>query len=149
MNTTFQELVQNFKIKSPLVSEEQEAWTREDLHDIIDFLYEEDFEDAVEALIDFIDDEDLEDLEDELDKDVTEKMSASSKRDAAKGRRKASFKNKMRKKKKCLQKHGDTIKKSNGRKTCNVKGKLVKGMSRQDRKSMRKTRRKNKNKITS
>jgi hypothetical protein len=77
-------------------------------------------------------------------------MSNTAKKKAAKQRKKPAYKRAMMKKLKCQKKHAEKIKKSKNSgvaMVCNVKGKLIKGMTRADRRQLAKTRRKNKNKV--
>ena len=87
---------------------------------------------------------------DEDDDAIGERMTAKAKKEAKKKRRKPAFKRAMKKKMKCQKKHADRIKQSKNSgvsMVCNVKGKLVKGMGRAEKRKLAKTRKRNKNKI--
>jgi len=146
-------------------NEVEEVWTKQDL---IDLINEEDldFEDIQEITeliteiveygeFDDMEDADLESLDYDFDSQwaneneeiVDEKMSPKAKKEAAKKRKKPAFKKAQRLKKKCMDKKGDTVRKSKGKIVCGTDGKTHKGMSRGDKRKLMKSRKKNKSKI--
>jgi len=140
-------------------------WTKQDLIELIQEqdLDDDDIAEITELVMEIVEygDFDGEDFDhdnfdwdaydwDEDDDAISERMTAKAKKDAAKKRRKPAFKRAMKKKLKCQKKHADKIKKSKDSgvsMVCDVKGKLVKGMSRADKRKLAKTRKRNKNKI--
>jgi hypothetical protein len=79
---------------------------------------------------------------------IVEKMSVAAKRRNKLMRRKPEFKRKMKKKKKCQQRYSDRIKSSDGKFVCNIEGRLVRGMKKMDRIRLKRTRKKNRARIT-
>jgi len=120
---------------------EENSWSKEDLISLIkeeEFIYE-DIIDITELVLDMIDSNEL--------TNTNEKMSPKAKKEAAIKRKKPAYKKAVKLKQKCMDKNGDKVKNSNGKLTCGSDGKLKKGMSKADRKSLMKSRLKNKNKI--
>ena len=86
---------------------------------------------------------------DEINLDtLLEKMSVAAKRRNKIMRRRPEFKRKMKKKKRCMKMYGDRIKRSDGKFTCSIDGKIVRGMKKMDRVRLRRTRKRNKARIT-
>ncbi len=143
-----------------------EDWTKQDLIELIQEqdLDDDDIAEITELVMEIIeygefDDDDFDpdnfdwdnyDWDDDFDKDLGERMSNKAKKDDAKKRRKPAFKRAMKKKLKCQKKFAEKIKKTKKSgipMVCNVKGKLVKGMNRAERRKLAKSRKRNKNKI--
>jgi len=143
-----------------------EDWTKQDLIELIQEqdLDGDDIAEITELVMEIIeygefDDDDFDpdnfdwdnyDWDDDFDKDLGERMSNKAKKDDAKKRRKPAFKRAMKKKLKCQKKFAEKIKKTKKSgipMVCNVKGKLVKGMNRAERRKLAKSRKRNKNKI--
>jgi len=157
---SFREILED---KADEYNDEDKDWGKQDLIELIQEqdLDEDDIAEITELVMEIIEygDFDADDFdadnfdwdgydwdEDELD----ERMTNAAKKIAAKKRRKPAFKRAMKKKKKCEAKYAERIKKSKKSGVsmiCNVKGKLVKGMTRADRRKLAKTRKKNKNRI--
>jgi hypothetical protein len=144
--------------------EDDKDWSKQDLIELIQEqdLDEDDIAEITELVMEIIEygDFDGDDFDGnnfdwdnydwDEDEELDEKMTNKAKREAAKKRRKPAFKKAMKKKKKCEAKYSEKIKKSKNSGVsmiCNVKGKLVKGMTRTDRRKLAKTRKKNKGKI--
>lgn len=68
------------------------------------------------------------------------KMTSGEKKDAAKYAKTPAAKKAKKLKLKCIDKHGDQVKKSNGKLTCDSHGKVVKGMDKATKKAMVKAR---------
>ena len=136
-------------------------WTKQDLIELIQEqdLDDDDIVEITELVMEIVEygdfdgddfDWDNYDWDDDFDEELGERMSNKAKKDAAKKRRKPAFKRAMKKKLKCQKKFAEKIKKSKKSgvpMVCNVKGKLVKGMNRAERRKLAKTRKRNKNKI--
>jgi hypothetical protein len=138
-------------------------WNKQDLIELIQEqdLDDDDIAEITELVMDIIeygefDDDDFDadnfdwDSYDWDEEELDEKMTNAAKKDAAKKRKKPAFKRAMKKKRKCEAKYSEKIKKTKNSgvsMVCNVKGKLVKGMTRAERRQLAKTRKKNKNRI--
>lgn len=86
---------------------------------------------------------------DEINLDtLVEKMSVAAKRRNKIMRRRPEFKRKMKKKRRCMKMYGDRIKRSNGKFTCSVEGKVIRAMKKMDKIKLRRTRKRNKARIT-
>jgi len=122
---------------------QEEFWAKEDLINLIrETVLDEDDLNEISELVLEIAEYDMDDED-----DIFEKMSNDAKRKAKKDRKKPAFKKAMRLKKKCMSINGDRVRKSDGKLTCSTSGKVVKGMSKADRRKLKKTRLKNKSKI--
>ena len=158
---SFRELTED---KAQDYENNDEDWTKQDLIELIQEqdLDADDIAEITELVMEIVeygdfdgDDFNADDFDwDGYDWDDTdnldERMSNKAKKDAAKKRRKPAFKRAMKKKLKCQKKFAERIKKSKESgvsMVCNVKGKLVKGMTRADRRKLAKTRKKHKNRI--
>ena len=135
--------------KDYVLENDIEEWAKEDLIALItenDFDIEDIYEisDLVLDILDY-DEESDEYIENEEIDELSEKMSVKALQKAKKLRKKPAYKKAQRLRKKCLQKHGDKVKNSIW--TCNVKGKVVKGKSKKEKRLIAKTRRKNKGRI--
>jgi len=137
MVRSFRELIEN-----------EEIWTKQDLIDLIkeEDLSEDDISEITELIYDIAEYNYY-----EFDNDLAEKMSNSDLQKSARRRKTSSFKKIQLLKSKCLKKHKkqiDNSRNSQNRYICNSLGKLVKSkMSKEKRRQMRLTRKKNKNKI--
>jgi hypothetical protein len=159
---SFREILED---KAQDYENEDRDWTKQDLIELIQEqdLDDDDISEITELVLEIVEygdfdgddfdpdnfDWDNYDWDDDID-DIDERMSNKAKKEAAKKRRKPAFKRAMKKKLKCQKKFADKIKKtkkSGVPMVCNVKGKLVKGMNRAERRKLAKTRKKNKNKI--
>jgi len=158
---SFRELTED---KAQDYENNDEDWTKQDLIELIQEqdLDADDIAEITELVMEIVeygdfdgDDFNADDFDwdgydwDDTD-DLDERMSNKAKKDAAKKRRKPAFKRAMKKKLKCQKKFAERIKKSKESgvsMVCNVKGKLVKGMTRADRRKLAKTRKKHKNRI--
>ena len=159
---SFREILED---KAQDYENEDRDWTKQDLIELIQEqdLDDDDISEITELVLEIVEygdfdgddfdpdnfDWDNYDWDDDID-DIDERMSNKAKKEAAKKRRKPAFKRAMKKKLKCQKKFADKIKKSKKSgvpMVCNVKGKLVKGMNRAERRKLAKTRKKNKNKI--
>ena len=154
---TFREILSESEV------EIDENWTKEDLINLIqeEDLDQDDIAEITELVMDIVEWGEFDNLSDEeIDsfdwdswdswENVEEKMSPMAKKEAAKKRRKPTFKKAQRLKKKCMAKHADKIKKTkdgNTPKVCDANGKIQTGMGRAERRKLAKTRKKNKNKI--
>jgi len=162
---SFREILED---KAQDYENEDRDWTKQDLIELIQEqdLDDDDISEITELVLEIVEygdfdgddfdpdnfDWDNYDWDDDIDDidDIDERMSNKAKKEAAKKRRKPAFKRAMKKKLKCQKKFADKIKKSKKSgvpMVCNVKGKLVKGMNRAERRKLAKTRKKNKNKI--
>lgn len=137
----------------------EDEWTREDLKNLIDEVDDEDISEVSDFILSIVamdDDYDWDEMEDcdweeydyddmeMTDMEMTEKMSAQAKKKAKKLRKKPAFKKAKKLKAMCMSRHGDKVRKSDGKLTCGSDGKLKKGMSKADRRKLKKTRKKNK-----
>jgi len=139
---SFREMIEG---KTRDYENEDKDWTKQDLIELIQEqdLDDDDIVEITELVMEIVE-------YDDFDEDLVERMSNKAKKDATKERRKPAFKRAMKKKLKCQRKFAEKIKKSKKSDTpmvCNVKGKLVKGMNRAERRKLAKSRKSNKNKI--
>ena len=129
----------------------EDIWSKEDLLELIEELDGEDLEYIKELITDVAETEGGFNW-DELDENyiMVERMSNQAKIKAKKKRKKPAYKKAMRLKKKCQKKHAKKIKQSKNAGVpyvCGTDGKIHKGMKRNKRRKLKKTRKRNKNKV--
>jgi len=133
------------KFTEMLVSEdtiqESEKWAKQDLINLIEEqeIDDEEIIEITEAVLEYV--ESINEIA------LDEKMSSQAKIKANKYRMKPSFKKADRLKKQCMEKNKDRIASSDGKLTCNTKGKVVKGMPKAKKKALLKARKKNASRI--
>lgn len=129
--------------------EEGSTWTRAELVALIGELEEEDVHDITNLIMDELEeDEDYCECDDD---ELDEKMTAQAKKKSKIKRKKPAFKIAIRKRKKCRERNAAKLKASKGKNVpyvCGTDGKLHKGMALKGRKLLKKSRKRNKNKIT-
>lgn len=129
----------------------EDIWAKEDLLELISDLDSEDLEYIKDIIGDISGEDDGFDW-DEMDEkyNIVEKMSNQAKIKMRKKRKKPAHKKAMRLKKKCQKKHKVKIKKSKNAGVpyvCGTDGKIKKGMKRGQRRKLKKTRKRNRNKV--
>jgi len=128
-----------------------EAWTRQDLMELLEELDQGELEEVTGLVLEILDYDSETDswmdimsiTDDELDGEMTERMSAQAKKKTKKLRKKPAFKKAKRMKDRCMDHHGDQVKKSKGKLTCGNDGKIKKGMSKAKKREMAKAKKRN------